>query len=95
MAAPLRSCSLAVFAWSPGFWAKMISMGVLGIGVGMFFMSYGLVVVEILGLPLLTPLLSISGVFMGIFVIIFGPFIGKWYFFHDLLSVGRITAVNA
>lgn len=70
-------------------------MGVLGVGVGMFFTSYCLVVVEILGLPLLTPMLSISGVFKGIFVIIFGLFVGEWYFFHDLLSVGRITDVNA
>ncbi|XP_050724653.1 monocarboxylate transporter 12-B-like isoform X2 [Eriocheir sinensis] len=68
--------SIIVFAWTPGLWAKTISMAVLGVGVGMFFTSYCLVVVEILGLPLLTSMLSISGVFKGVFVIIFGPFVG-------------------
>lgn len=66
-----------MFAWTPVIWVKMTVMAVLGVGVGMFFTSYCLVVVEVLGLPLLTPVLSISGVFKGTFVIVFGPFVGE------------------
>lgn len=73
----------------PGLWAKTVTMAVLGVGVGMFFTSYCLVVVEVLGLPLLTPMLSISGVFKGTFVIVFGPFVGECYSFQDPVHVER------
>lgn len=73
----------AVFAWTSGFWTKIITMSALGVGVGMFFTSYCLVVVEVLGLPLLAPMLSISGLLKGITVLAFGPFVGKC---HNLSS---------
>lgn len=68
-------------------------MTTMGVGIGMFFTSYCLVVVEVLGLSLLTPMLSISGVFKGASVTFFGPLIGKCYLYFDVTNKEKAVTV--
>ncbi|KAK8377231.1 hypothetical protein O3P69_013699 [Scylla paramamosain] len=74
----LAICGTAVivFAWEDNLYVKLAMMAVQGVGVGMFFTSYCLVVVEVLGLSLLTPMLSINGVFKASITLLLGPLIG-------------------
>ena len=57
-------------------------MGVFGIGHGFFFTSYNLVMVEVLGLSLLQPMLSVTGLFKSASFLIFGPLIGNQVLLH-------------
>ena len=88
-----RSSPLTVFAWANALYLKQAAMVGMGLGVGMFFTSYCLVVVEVLGLPLLTPMLSINGLFKSVIVIAFGPLIGKHYRYHKLANTENAVAV--
>ncbi|MPC29062.1 hypothetical protein E2C01_022279 [Portunus trituberculatus] len=54
----------------------MSALGTFGVGHGFFFTSYNLVMVEVLGLPLLQPMLSVTGLFKSSSFLIFGPLIG-------------------
>ncbi|XP_045102345.1 monocarboxylate transporter 12-like [Portunus trituberculatus] len=74
----LAVCGTAVivFAWGDNLYIKLAMMAIQGMGVGMFFTSYCLVVVEVLGLSLLTPMLSINGLFKASTILLFGPLIG-------------------
>ncbi|XP_045123907.1 monocarboxylate transporter 11-like [Portunus trituberculatus] len=67
---------MAVFAWSDTLIQKMSALGTFGVGHGFFFTSYNLVMVEVLGLPLLQPMLSVTGLFKSSSFLIFGPLIG-------------------
>lgn len=69
---------LQVFAWSDDLLIKAAMMGAVGSGTGLVFSSYNLVMVEVLGLPMLQPTLSITGLFNGVFFLIFGPLIGMY-----------------
>ncbi|KAK8383378.1 hypothetical protein O3P69_019037 [Scylla paramamosain] len=60
-----------------GLLKSAMMMAAFGVGTAVFFTSYSLVVVELLGLPMLTPVLSVAGLFKGSLTIIFGPVFGK------------------
>ena len=66
-----------MFAWADDLLVKAAMMGVFGSGTGLVFASYNLVMVEVLGLAMLQPTLSITGLFNGALFLILGPFIGK------------------
>lgn len=88
----------AVFAWSDTLVQKMAALGTFGVGHGFFFTSYNLVMVEVLGLPLLQPMLSVTGLFKSSSFLIFGPLIGKDallgvpFFSVSLLHAGRFAS---
>lgn len=56
----------------------MATMGTFGVGYGFFFTSYNLVMVEVLGLPMLQPMLSVTGLFKSTCFLILGPLIGNY-----------------
>ncbi|XP_050713861.1 monocarboxylate transporter 4-like isoform X2 [Eriocheir sinensis] len=69
--------SITAFAWSETLAMKMTSMGTFGVGYGFFFTSYNLVMVEVLGLPMLQPMLSVTGLFKSTCFLTLGPMIGS------------------
>lgn len=68
----------AVFAWSETLTMKMTAMGVFGVGYGFFFTSYSLMIVDVLGLPMLQPMLSVVGLFKSMCFLTLGPMIGNY-----------------
>ena len=64
-------------------------MGAFGSGTGLVFASYNLVMVEVLGLAMLQPTLSITGLFNGALFLIIGPFIGTHASQTSLLSIAK------
>ncbi|KAK8385804.1 hypothetical protein O3P69_016523 [Scylla paramamosain] len=72
----LLATSVVVFAWADDLLVKAAMMGAFGSGTGLVFASYNLVMVEVLGLAMLQPTLSITGLFNGALFLVIGPFIG-------------------
>lgn len=56
---------------------KAVTMALCGVGYGVAASLYNLVIVEELGLAMITPTLSISSLIMGILYGVLGPLTGK------------------
>lgn len=56
---------------------KAVSMALCGVGYGVAASLYNLVIVEELGLTMITPTLSIASLITGIFYGVLGPLTGK------------------
>lgn len=79
------------FAWSETLIMKMTTMGTFGVGYGLFFTSYNLVMVEVLGLPMLQQMLSVTGLFKSMCFLIFGPLLGNYYHIKCMSSLNEAS----
>lgn len=66
-----------MFAWIKSFIAKEVTGGIAAVGFSVFYLSYNLTIVEVLGLTLLMPMISITGLYQAAVALVAGPVLGK------------------